>query len=77
MCICFDAIGSLGAVRDLRFPAQPGRLQLRGEAGTAASIEPSAGKVVICIVQGTIVTTTLSSEFVNVFTLKCRYRWET
>lgn len=77
MCICFDAIGSLGAVRDLRFPAQPGRLQLRVEAGTAASVEPSAGKVVMCVVPGTIVTTTLSYEFVNVFTLKCRQGGET
>lgn len=77
MCICFDAIGSLGVVRDLRFPAQPGRLQLRVEAGTAASVKPSAGKVVICVVPRTIVTTTLPYEFVNVFTLKCRYRGET
>jgi|GEM_PF-6814338 len=77
MCIWFDAIKALGAVRDLPFPAQPGRLQLRVEAGTAASVEPSAGKVVICFVPGTIVTTTFSYEFVNVFTLKCRYGGQT
>ncbi len=72
MCICLGAIGSLAAVDDVRRPARLGRLQLRFEAGTAASVKPSAGEVVISIVPGTIVTTTLPYEFVNVFTLKCR-----